>query len=121
MMGIAKDVYFVAVMIANVKPEIPSDDREIALEQMDALAHHFENKWLSKILDQNREHRTSPAAFRNFLIKKARENPRRSSCPRATSPAPWKRPSSPTSAVSPSPSCWQNPVPFERFAKRNSS
>jgi phosphate acetyltransferase len=86
MIGISKDIYSVSVMISEVNPEIPLDDKELALKQMDAVADHFEEKWLVNILNQKREHRTSPAAFRNYLIKMARKNVMRVVLPEGDEP-----------------------------------
>ena len=86
LIGISKDIYSVSVMISEVNPEIPLDDRDLAIRQMDAVAEYFDGKWLANILNQKREHRTSPAAFRNYLIKKARQNVMRIVLPEGDEP-----------------------------------
>ena len=74
--GVARDLFSTTAMIADLKPEIPLDDREMALQQMDAVATRFKETWIDKVLDKTREHRTSPAAFRHFLIQLASRSQR---------------------------------------------
>jgi phosphate acetyltransferase len=86
LIAIAKDLYSVSSMLAEVRPEIPMDDKEMTMNQMDSVASEFEDHWLKKLLDKKREHRTSPAAFRNYLLNLAREQNKRIVLPEGDEP-----------------------------------
>ena len=86
LIAIAKDLYSVSAILADVRPEIPMDDKETTMNQMESVASEFDSHWLKTLLDKKREHRTSPAAFRNFLLKLAREQNKRIVLPEGDEP-----------------------------------
>lgn len=86
LVAIAKDLYSVSSMLAEISPEIPMDDKDMTMSQMDSVAAEFDPHWLKTLLDKKREHRTSPAAFRNYLLKLAREKNKRIVLPEGDEP-----------------------------------
>jgi len=86
LVAIAKDLYSVCALLAEVSPEIPMDDKEMTMNQLDSVASEFNPEWLQSVLDKKREHRTSPAAFRNYLLKTAREQNKRIVLPEGDEP-----------------------------------
>ncbi len=86
LLSASTDVFRTASVISTANIEIPIDDIEKGQAIMDTLANYINNDWLISALGEEREHRTSPPAFRNHITKLARKAGKRIVLPEGDEP-----------------------------------
>ena len=80
------DSYLAANLLSRMNTEVPTDDIERVERVMDAVASALDVRWLTEQVQVPRKRRMSPAAFRYFLSKKAREADKRIVLPEGDEP-----------------------------------
>jgi phosphate acetyltransferase len=69
--AVDKDSFRTALKLRNLYFSIPSDDSERIEASKEFVADHIDSTWMKNFLNQESNHRFSPAAFRHHLIEKA--------------------------------------------------
>lgn len=69
--GVTEDSFRTALKLRNLYFSIPNDDFERIERSKEFVADHINTDWIEDFLDQENDHRFSPAAFRHHLIEKA--------------------------------------------------
>ena len=83
---VKSDSFRTASILANVSPEVPTDDFRRLERVIDFVARSLSSDWFRNRVAQHIKTQMSPAAFRHMVSKMARANPRKIVLPEGEEP-----------------------------------
>ena len=86
LLSASPDIFTMAGVCGDMKLDVPADDPEAMEQSVKAHAERFSSDWIDSYMADHRPHRTSPAEFRNMLIRRAKSSVKRIALPEGTEP-----------------------------------